>query len=255
MIDLWDLNTLPAATLELVNDNADLIRDYYSRESSIMEFRRNSTLRDVIPTNEFHDRIKDLEAAIQNSIMSETIRGFHYTRLTDDEVQATKRRGIVMTSLQMFREKLDAIVAAGLMSQERSDYVYEHSPLSTGDYGDRAGTFWATTHPLSIDDSGITPFHESWGGEISRWAIEDEGTLENLRCIGKPRVIEVAIPITLTGLVASRIAEQIIAVKGHEPRLPGGFGADICISEPLPAANVLCVLTEGDPNFAALGRG
>jgi len=55
--------------------------------------------------------------------------------------------------------------------------------------------------------------------------------------------------------VASRLAEQIIAVKGHEPRLPGGFGADISIESPLPAASVLRVHTEGDPDFVVMGRG
>lgn len=255
MIDLWDLKTLPAVTLALVNDNADLIRDYFAREAFIMEFRRTSTLWDEIPTNEFHDRKMELEAEVRRSIMLETIRGFHYTRMTDGEVHAIQSRGILVTSLPMFREKLDAVVAAGLMAQEASEHVYDNSPLVTGDYGDRAGTFYAAAHPYPVDDSGITPFHESWGGEISRWAIEDEAILENLRALGKPRVIEVAMPIALTGWVASRLAEQIIAVKGHEPQLPGGFGADISINEPLPAANILRVHTQGDPDFEAMGRG
>ncbi|MBY5363580.1 hypothetical protein HFO97_27255 [Rhizobium leguminosarum] len=175
--------------------------------------------------------------------------------MTDDELRAIRSRGILMTSLPMFREKLDAVVAAGLMSQEASEHVYDNSPLVTGDYGFRIGTFYATAHPCSIDDSGITPFHESWDGEISRWAIEDETVLENLRALGKPRVIEVEMPIALIGWVVSRIAEQIVAVKGHEPRLPGGFGADLSVREPLPAANILRVHTEGDPDFAAMGRG
>ena len=34
MIALWDLKTLPAATLALINDNADLIRDYFAREAA-----------------------------------------------------------------------------------------------------------------------------------------------------------------------------------------------------------------------------
>ena len=254
MIDLWDLKTLPAATLALINDNADLIRDYFAREASIMEFRRHSTLWDEIPTNEFHDRKMALEADVGRSILSESIRGFHYTRMTGDEVCAIQSHGILMTSLPMFREKLDAIVAAGLMTKDAADYVYDNSLIVTGDYGDRIGTFWAAAHPYTVDDSGITPFHESWGGEISRWAITDETILENLRVLGKPRIIEVEIPVKLLGYVASRIASQIIAVKGHEPLLPGGFGADIYISSPLPASSVLRVHTEGESDFAAMGR-
>ncbi len=254
MIDLWDLKTLSAATLVIINHNAELIRDYFAREASIIDFRRTSTLRDVIPTNEFRDRVMELEAEVETSIMGDTIRSFHYTRMTDDEVRAIQSHGILMTSLPMFRAKLDAIVAAGRMTQTVSEHVYNNSALVTGDYGERVGTFWATAHPCAINDSGITPFLESWGGEISRWAVEDEAVLENLRVLGKPRVIELAIPIALTGWVVARLAQQIIAVKGHEPRLPGGFGADICIRQPLPPANILRVLTEGDPHFASLGR-
>ncbi|MBY5363581.1 hypothetical protein HFO97_27260 [Rhizobium leguminosarum] len=75
MIDLWDLKTLPTATLELINDNAGLIRDYYAREASITESRKTSTLWDTIPTNEFHGRKMELEAEVGKTIVSETIRG------------------------------------------------------------------------------------------------------------------------------------------------------------------------------------
>jgi hypothetical protein len=255
MIDLWDPSTLPAATRSLLDDNERLIVDYLARQAALLEVRETAALRDEIPLNELHERKAALDAEVARSIMSETIRGFHHTRLTDDEVRAIRSHGIPVTSLPMLRQKLDAVVAAGLLMQGAADHVYDNSPLVTGEHGERIGTFYATAHPLSVDDGNITPFHESWGGEISTWAIKDEGILDSLRSIGKPRVIEVAIPIAATGWVASRIAQAIVAAKGCEPEQPKDLAIDISIRSALPADYVLRVHTEGEPDFAALGRG
>jgi hypothetical protein len=258
MIDLWDLNTLPSATLSLLNNNTNLIRQFFERQAAIKEISDTAGLRDTIPTTEFYSDMYDLKKAVEQSIMSESIRGFHYTRLTDPEVRAFQSNGISVTSLAMFRSKLAAVVSAGLMTQKESEHVFTNSPIVTGEYGNRIGTFFACGCPYVIGDPGISGFHSSWGGEISRWAVIDEAVLQSLRVIGKPRIIEVEIPVALTAAcnwVPPRIADQIVAVKWHAPKLPSQFGVDLCIKDPLPAANVLRIHTDGEPDFAIMARG
>jgi hypothetical protein len=256
MIDLWDLNTLPPATTSLLARGEQLIRNHVNKDHTIGVARANAGLKGNIPSNEFGDDMSDLKREIETSVKLESLRTFHYTRMTDAEVAVIVRNGITMTSLSMFRRKLDDVVASGHITRAAVDDVYAKSPIVTGRHGERGNKFWSCAIPYPITDDRIETFLRCWGGEISRWELPDEGKAAGLMAIGRPRVIEVVLPIERAcgGFAASRIADQIVEAFKHGLGLTSYFrGADIYVEHALPPQSVIKVHSQGDATFSGMG--
>lgn len=256
MIDLWDLKTLPPATTALLDDGEQLIRDHANKDHIINIARASAGLTGSIPSNEFGDDVFDLKQRIETSVKAETLRTFHYTRMTDAEVAAIVSDGITMTSPSMFRRKLEDVVVSGYMTRKAADDVYAKSPIVTSRHGERGNMFWSCAIPYPITDDGIEAFLRCWGGEIGRWELPDEGKAAGLMAIGRPRVIEVDIPIERAcgGFAASRIADQIVQAFKHGLGLTSYFrGADIYVQHALPPQSVLKVHSQGDATFSGMG--
>lgn len=217
MIDLWNLNTIPSEATDLLTRGEKLIRDYVRKEHVIETARANAGLTGNIPSNEFGQAMSELTEMIEASVNTESLRAFHYTRMTDAEVAGIVNGGITMTSSSMFRLKLDDAVATGQMSPAAADEVYAKSPIVTGRHGGRGNMFWTCAIPYPITDDGIEAFLRCWGGEISRWELQDEGKAAGLT-IGRPRIIEVTVPIPQAcgGFAATRIADQLVEAFKHE---------------------------------------
>jgi hypothetical protein len=62
----------------------------------------------------------------------------------------------------------------------------------------RSGKFWMTSHPFPADHHGVELLLAHWGGEGVYFWLEDGQLIELVKGIGRPRVIEVAVPLQVT---------------------------------------------------------
>ena len=184
-----------------------------------------------------------------------TIRAWHYTRLTDTEVDALRQTGIYPSSLDTIRSRFAAQVVAGGFAQEVADRLFADSPYQSDQLDARSGKFWMTSHPVNIDDGGVELLLESWGGEAAYFWQQDPTLQEMLKNIGRPRVLEIAMPLLHSRHTYSA-AEAVVATYGRIVGCqPEKHAFDLYSHQPLGPAHILAVHSEGEPDFGAIARG
>lgn len=186
------------------------------------------------------------------------INTFHYSRLADDEVAQIHEHGLELSTPESLRRRLEARVRKRDLSQEEADVILSCSPLQTTAFGERSGRIWSVSGPLPIDDGGVAPLLEKWGGESTYWCLQVHPLiLERLAGIGRPRVVELAISLAEanSGFAASAVTDGIfpaVASKlGFECR---GQLNDLYVRKAIEPSRVLRIHTAGDGSFEALGR-
>ncbi len=115
-IDLWDLSTFDTDLLGILEVHGPTLDAYFESERRIFlgfDLERDQDRPMVRPDNPFsgdHVRIwENLAIRMDERI----IRSWHYTRLTDAEVEVLRMDGIHPSSPESLRRRLDAIVREG----------------------------------------------------------------------------------------------------------------------------------------------
>ncbi len=255
MIDVWDTKTLDADISDALNNNRQQIKDYFDTGNAIVQERENSDHRTIERKNEFSARQTHLTQTLCNALASRTIRAWHYARLTENEAAGFTQSGISLSTIATFRQRLNALVSDELLSRETAEIIFADSPLSTPEQHEiRANRFWTISHPLPINDGGVRDLLRYWGGEVASMCQKDQEVLRQLAQIGRPRIIEAAIPLT-DGVDANSAAEAILASFGKDIGCATkSIAFDLCVMQPLPASAVLDIISEGDPDFLGLGE-
>jgi hypothetical protein len=254
LIDVWNVETFDEDVLRKLRARAELVRSYIATEWEILESEA-SGLRPAYRSNphskSYHRLLEDLDRDME----TRTIRAWHYTRLTDAEVEAMRATGIDLSSLGAIRQRLDMQVAAKEISAGTADALYGASPFHHPDQiGPRSDKFWMTSHPVEIGDGRVTLFLRNWGGEGVYFWLNDEQLKTAVANIGKPRVIEVAVPLDATNR-AYLAGKAVVATFARSLGCMPDFGAfDLYARRALGPDTILEVHTEGEAAFAEIGK-
>lgn len=257
VIDVWNTATFDRDLLDALESNSELIRGYIDTANRIFlehDLRSGPDRPLMRPSNPLAPPYYALLDGIDQLMAARTIRAFHYTRLTDDEASDIARSGIHLSTPDSLRRRFDALVARGLLPQAMADELYSHSPFHSDQLEGRSGKFWMTSHPISVEDHGVAPLLERWGGEVASFWVADDTLAAPLAALGKPRVLEIAVPLAATRHSHSA-GTAVVATFGRSlGALPEKAAFDLYVRAPLPASAVIAVLTESDAAFAAVGR-
>ncbi|MBY5370576.1 hypothetical protein HFO91_13650 [Rhizobium leguminosarum] len=259
VIDIWDIETLPSDAKDLLLASDDLLRNYRADELEIAASRPKQHVFWQRRANAFADAKVALETDLAALIANENIRSFHYSRMTDEEIQAISNLGIIPTSKTFLRQRLNGLVANGHLTGTQADEVYAESPLNAGvAYGKRDGLFWTSAFPIPIDDTGVERLLAIWGGEVASWTLDDNGAELGLPAIGLPRIMEIAMPIAtaMDGSGAATIAGRLVDLRMADlilSKYRGGI--DLYTTVALQPEAVSVVHTEGEQAYADMGRG
>ena len=256
-IDLWDFETFDAELAASLRNSADLVRAYFETENRIFREYELGTGRSSLgprPSNPYSAAFYALGEDFAGKMRSRTIRGFHYTRLTDSEVETMQRDGIHLSTLETLRARLDAAARDGLVEPTMANALYFASPFHE-QLNIRGNRFWLTSRPFTVDDSAVIDLLANWGGEATYFWLQDPSLRSLVKRVGKPRVVEVAVPFGETAhysfvgdLVLATFAHSIGCVAHHS-------GIDVCLQAALTPDAILAVHSEGDAKFAAMGLG
>jgi hypothetical protein len=254
-IDVWNVDTFDEALLAELNSESDLLRDYARTDER--QFLQREAANGWVPTasNPYAaERNCFVEQVVMPAMEQRTIRAWHYTRLTDSETSLLKSEGVYVSTLEHIRRRLDVQVSARTLSAETADALYAASPFHQ-QRDSRAGKFWMTSHPVSADNSGVELLLEHWGGEGVYFWLKDPQLIERVKSFGRPRVIELAVPLGVTRhsySAAKAVIATFVRTLGCDP---DWSAFDLYTTSALSADAVLNIHTEGEPNFAALARG
>src|SRR5580700_8687749 len=214
VIDVWNVETFDEALRMELCANAELIRNYMLTDRQNFLERQASNRMLLHPTNPYAASYQRFLEDVGRDMEARTIRAWHYTRLTDAETDTLRAAGVYPSTLETTRRRLDAQVAAAELSAEIANALFAQSPFHHAEQLEpRSKKFWMTSHPVQIEDGGVTPLLGSWGGEAVYFWLDD-ATLEQLvRGVGKPRVLEIAVPLNATRH-AHRAGEAVVASFG-----------------------------------------
>lgn len=255
-IDLWDLDTFDAELMEILEANTDTICSYFHREREIFDtYHRASIFNRPLfrPANEFSSTFLRVEGQVSSLMESRSIRAFHSARLTDEEVNVLFSEGIHLSTPESLRARLARLVCSGSLTKEEVQVLEDASPFQT-QQDIREGKFWMTSHPLTICDSGLEELLGIWGGEVASFHLQDDLLKSKLSTIGRPRVVEVAVPLSITQHTHCSASAAIATFSARFGHTSDRKEFDLYVTSPLPSRAILRINSAGDESFEQLGR-
>jgi hypothetical protein len=256
-IDVWDTGTFDPELMAVLSGNQQLIRDYLTTDRRQFEERKAADRWMPHASNPYSsDYLGFVEDLGRGIMQSRTVRSWHYTRLVDDEVRVIRENGIYPGTLDTLRQRLDAQAVAGLFTAADAAALHAASPCHHREQQPgRLGKFWMTSGPVATDDGGVELLLDNWGGEATYFWLEDKRLEKLIAKIGRPRILEIAVPIASTNHWYSA-AEAVVAAYARTLGCRPDRGAfDLYSMTPLGADAVLAIHTEGEPSFMAMARG
>jgi hypothetical protein len=256
-IDVWDTGTFDRELMATLNASQQLVREYLATDRRQFEEREASDRWMPPASNPHSGQYQTFVEDVGRDIMqSRTIRAWHYTRLVDDEVQIIRENGIYPGTLDTLRQRLEVQAQAGLFTAADAKAFHAASPCHHREQQPgRLGKFWMTSDPVATDDSGVEPLLGNWGGEATYFWLEDKRLKTLVARIGRPRILEIAVPITSTNHWYSAGNAVVAAYARTLGCRPDRGAFDLYSMTPLAAAAVLAIHTEGDASFEAMARG
>ncbi|MDR5904107.1 hypothetical protein [Franzmannia qiaohouensis] len=253
MIDLWNPDTFSAELERTLSAGSQLIFDYHSEAHRLMDEHLNSSPYQSLKPNKFSaDFLAFQEYELTPILAGSRIRAWHYSRLLDHEV-AAMRQGLVPSSFEFLKKRLNDLVAMDLLRQEEADKVFQESPFQSQEVI-RSGRLWTVTVPLPYCDTGVSPLLGSWGGESAYFWLSDKGLATKLRHLGMSRILEIEAALSdgLNAFSASSTVLEAWAKKLGAPAVP--TGCDLAITNCLGTAKLVRVHTEGESAFEVIGK-
>ncbi|MBQ8105571.1 MULTISPECIES: hypothetical protein [unclassified Afipia] len=252
-IDVWDTETFDDELRELLQQHAELISEYLIFDRQ--EFLDRESTDGWRPPKQ-NPRGSEYMAFMERvglAMKNRAIRGWHYTRLTDDEVAAIHRNGIYPGTLETLRERLNARVCAGDLSEQEADEIYRASPCHHNEQKlGRLGKFWFASRPFDPMYSGVELLLNNWGGEAAYFWLQDQKLKNRVSNIGRPYVLEIAVPISYTGQWYWA-GQAVVCTFARSLGLhASGADFDFYSTKPLGPDAVLAVHAEGTVSFAAV---
>lgn len=180
------------------------------------------------------------------------IRGWHCTRLTDQEITHIIDFGMQLPDEQMLVQRINALVSAERLSPEVSGHLIQSNEASAAN---RTGRIWFCFFPpRGAGERGIGRFFRHWGGEVLYNSHEDNPVTSSiLRTIGTPCLVEADVPISSLApgfRLATHIVRNYLASHGHQTDDAVNF-EDRCV-EPISAECVRRVVQYPTPDFLTL---
>lgn len=254
-IDVWDLATFDDELRGSLVAYAGLIRDYFVTSRRQFLEREASDHTAAYPDNPHASEFYRFTENVMGLMEARTIRAWHYTRMTDAEVNTMRRVGVYPSTLDNIRARLAAQVDTRAFSQEVADRLFADSPYQAERPDSRLEKFWMVSHPLSVEDSGVESLLKYWGGESVYFRQCDPQLQTLLKNNGTPRVLEIAMPLSHSSrsyLAAEAVVSTYGRVLGCSPEKKA---FDLYSNRVLGPEHILAVHSQADLSFANMAHG
>lgn len=132
MIDVWNAKTFDADLSARLRRSSELIRNYVVTENRIfLEYDRGRVGHNLLvrPNNPYAGGFLSLREELGEWMRKRVIRAWHYTRLTEDEVEYILQQGLHVSTPATLKSRLNSIVQAGLLRSNVAETLYARSPF------------------------------------------------------------------------------------------------------------------------------
>ena len=232
---------------EVIAKNIAVIRAYHERDAELQADGRSGGMRYILEPNPAAEAHLWLLEELTELFRTRTVRCWHYTRLTDDEIVAIRKDGVVPGSLESMQARIANQVEAGRLSEAEQAAILAASPLQDPEQAHgRLGTFWVTDRALHPTHDSVEPLLTHWGGEVVYFHLQDRALIARIRGFGQPVVLELAVPVASTKHAINFAESALSAVTeglGYSPRVRG---IDAYLTQPLGPEGLIAIHSAGN---------
>lgn len=245
-----DPSSWPPEVRTLLDDRLLKLRAYEGERRRIETLcARDVHVRMNPPPNPFEQVFNGTIEEVRRAIASLNVRGWHCTRLTEDEVKDLADNGLSPLSQDDLLHRIDRRERLGDVSSAQSARLKaKHQAGSSG----RAGAIhFGFTQAELLDQSAVGRLLTSWGGEALYNSHENDAeTGPLLRRIGAPRLVLVALPI-VDVCTFQGIAESVYRYRMHVAGVStsNNYGCEGTLRRPTKPNEIVRVLTLGENEF------
>lgn len=229
LISLSNPTSWPSEVLDFLFASEDVLRGWYDDTGRT-------------PAGQFDSTVY----AFRPLIAPLAIGGFHCTRLTDAEQANIVADGLGLPDAQMLERRVAALLASGQVDQ-----VFANRLVSSHLYDEpyRSGRIWFCFFaPRIAGESGIGELLGLWGGEATYRGVASD---QRLSKIGTPCLVEATIRIAhLNRWPDFQMFRTFLMWRGMPLTEPTEFEA--ATLEPVPAANIVRIVSYPDAEFVTL---
>lgn len=247
LIDLWNYKTFDAALCEMLQENSELIFNYYVEDQRLLDEHLNSNPYKSLGSNKHADGFMKLFERLIPLLHESRFRVWHYTRLLTHEVTSMEQ-ALELSTLDSLKRRLDKLRQMELLTQQETEIILDQTVFHK-QQDIRSNRIWTVTVPKPPECSGVELLLKNWGGEACYFWLSNQQVVQKLMTIGTPRIIEIEIALG-DKLKAHCAAKTIVeAWANYLGVLIKITGCDMEISSCIKTAKVLHVHSAGDGTF------
>ena len=252
-MDCWNPDTFDEELRQLFHRYSEVIQCYFREDKRLMDEHLKSNPYESLKPNQHNAQYnRILEHILTPAFFDRSIRVWHYTRLLDYEVISIMQK-IIPSTITSLNDRLNTLVKNKFLTRDEANIIIKESPFQSQE-NIRSNRFWSVTIPLSPENCGVKPLLESWGGESAYFWLSDEMTVNKLKKIGSPCIVEVETQLrdNLNAYSVAVTASKAWAVTlGEDVSIDG---TDLAITGCIETADVLKVHTVKDEIFNEIGK-
>lgn len=238
IIYINDPRTWPDDLIQFLNENEELIAGW---ECSA-------------PKTTLVYQFDNMIYALRDILRGFSLRGYHCTKLIEDEIVQIQTRGMSLQNRQSLCVRIDGLLDQNLID---SDIASRLKNENQADDTNRARMLWfCFFDPFIAGEGGIERFFRSWGGEALYNSHEnDPETGAALLGIGLPCIIEAIVPMVNLHecyLPETQIYRVYLQSKSHhitEPTEHEGYSRFN-----ISAHNIQYIIKYPEPRFIELTK-
>lgn len=168
-----------------------------------------------------------------------SLRGFHCSRLTEEEIFDVRNHGLTLQNTDTLNERINKLLASNLISTNVAQCLRGNNQ-SGDEY--RANKLWFCFFPPHLaGHHGIGRFFKHWGGEALYNSHEENPvTGKQLQKIGIPCVVEALVPLSSmpdVRLPDGQFIRSYLKEKGHS--IENGLEFEAYITKSLDPADII----------------
>lgn len=259
MVEIEDYHSWPQDFRQTVSQNEHLVLSYHQERKRLDALCENDViLRCRRPANVYEADYKQLMTDLDGILSTNSIIGYHCTRLTPFEMTAVKDDGIRTLCTSLIKERIQQAFKDKWLTQPEYDRL-QMSPTIQDNLGNknghRTGKIWLCPNRSTLRNSGaVHRFFRSWGGEAIFKGQADQMIIHAVNKIGLPCIVKchMAFPDieSFHTSHAERFVSRFVSGSIEYPCPSPVF--DMSIGRDLKADQVLDLIDISNPAFAKL---
>jgi hypothetical protein len=209
------------------------------------------------PTAKGTDSRLELIAAADRELATQKLVGYHASRLDATEVRCILRTGLRPLSRALVDERINRQVSLRNLSKDIAERLRTKNAANDVDAGQRLGlVHFCFSRSLLQSESGMSRLLAYWGGEALYRCYETDETVGTvLRSIGKPAIVEAAVPVYAIKAflsIGERLLNAFLWRRGVSAEHASEFEG--YTHESVPGEDIMQVTTSDERRFHELTR-